>query len=52
MDLGLIIVAAIVFVCVFLFVARIYIAKGRKQDETSQAGGNNMDEGADAEAEE
>lgn len=50
MNLGLIIVAVIVFLCVFLLVARIYTAKGRKRDEASQAASSDADEGTDAEA--
>jgi hypothetical protein len=50
--MGWIVFGAIVFVCVFLLVARIYIAKGKKQDEASQAANRGVDEGADSESEE
>jgi hypothetical protein len=46
----LIVVAIIIFVCVFLFVARIYTTKEGKQDQPSGAEGDTPGEGADAEA--
>lgn len=48
--MDLIVVAAIIFLCVFLLVARIYIAKGKKQNEVSQAASSDADEGSEAEA--
>jgi hypothetical protein len=46
----LIVVAIIVFVCVFLFVARIYTTKEGKHDRPSGAEDSSPGEGADAEA--
>jgi len=46
----LIVVAVIIFVCVFLFIARIYNAKDGKHDRPSGAEAGSPGEGVDAEA--
>ena len=43
-----IIVCIIVFVCAFLLVGRVYVAKGKKHDEAAGVSGVETDDGADS----